>query len=215
LFTDQQIVDAAYAGPKVPAGSYEENLNGDSLYYVNTVSVGASSNSWVELCSNDEAQAPGWAADTNANSSWVRSLDSSSQNEKFFEFRYVGQYDAVRMRVHKCTYAQPSFDRLQGVPGVWGSYNGSLIKNGPREFVEYDWFVRHAGRYDGSLLATVDSSNKSDSVFELYHAYVANAAGPGACDDIALAKTTVTIDRSRTVTMSTSVIRNVEGTCYP
>jgi hypothetical protein len=213
-FSDQEILDAAYGTQKTHPGAYSEELGGDQLYYVNTVSVDGS-NEWVELCANDALEAEGYAAATNANSSQVRALTSQSENDKFYEFRYEGFGVVIRMRVHKCAYAAPSADLLAGEVSEWGTFSGSLAKNGGREFAQYDWFVRHYGRYDGALIATVGGSGKFGEVYDLYHAYIALAAGPGQCDEIALARITVTIDKARSVHIAKQVVDTVEGTCQP
>ena len=89
MFTDQEILDAAYGTQKTHPGAYFENLGGDSLYYVNTVSLTGQS-PWVEVCTDDQSQAAAWAETTNQNGSQQRTLVGDSENAKFFEFRYQG-----------------------------------------------------------------------------------------------------------------------------
>ena len=214
-FTDQEIIDAAYGTQKVHPGAYSENLGADeSLYYVNTVSL-TGQRPWIEVCTDDEAQAAAWAEATNQNGSQPRTLTGQRQNEKFFEYDYQGSPEKIRMRVHKCSYAAPSIDRYDHEATAWGTYNGSLVKNGGLEFAQYQWFVENYGRYDGSLMASVVGSGKTAAVYDLYHAYIALAAGPGQCDVIELARETVTIDKTRSVDISKQVLRTVQGNCEP
>jgi len=214
-FTDQQILDAAYGGERVHPGAYFEQLDGDDLYYVNTVSLTGEA-PWVEVCSDDAGQAAAWAAATNERSSTQRTLAFQGTTDKFFEFGY--EDDAgflVRMRVHRCAYASPSFDRLAPATSEWGTFNGSLARNGGREFAQYEWFRNHYGPYGGKLMATVSASGKLGEVHDLYHAYVAEAGGPGMCDEVELAKVTVVIDKARAVHITSQVLQTLQGQCQP
>ena len=64
-------------------------------------------------------------------------------------------------------------------------------------------------------LSFVGGSGKFGETYDLYHAYIAQAAGPGQCDEVALARITVTIDKARSVHIAKQVLETVEGPCQP
>jgi hypothetical protein len=216
-YTDQQILDAAYDGPRVYAGGYSETLPaGVSLYYVRALQGGT----LVERCSDDMAEARGWAAELNAESSTPRTASAERVTQKFFEFRYDGAGHALLVRVHRCSYANPSGGLTQALQsGAWGDYNGSLSAKAVREFAEYEWFIRNNGWLLRSLLSSERSSGPGYDEVRLYFAAVLdntfNEQG-APCDVVGLIEQTVHIERSsRDVTMSFQTLRTLQGHCEP
>jgi hypothetical protein len=83
--SDSQILDLAYSSFKYPDGFYQEDLTGESIYYVNTLSIlplSQRSHNASELSTNSRDQAFAWSESTNVNSSQYRKLESESQTDK-------------------------------------------------------------------------------------------------------------------------------------
>ena len=228
-FTDEELLRAAYGGPKAPDGTYQETLENTSLYYVNTISIQPLSDRgdvWIELCSNDIEQAREWAIATDANSSVHRTLKGERETEKFFEFDYrdviAGQPWSLLTRVHKCSYFEPTLDHLSPEyefggfsEAVLGLLHGPATLEAIQEFVEYTWFTDSYNIGGSRLLASVATEELDSLIVDLYTTVFVGGDW-GLCDSVTLMKVTYSLDRvSGEVCVFQESIRTVQGECHP
>lgn len=146
--TDEIVLQAVYSNYKYPAGFYQEDLQGGSPYYVNTLSI-LPINDRVphayELSTDSRDQAFAWSESTSVNSSYYRKLVSERQTEKYFEFRRVWSEDPndiVLSRLHKTSYLDRSmYDRFNAGDTI-GIFKKSEINTATvKELIEYLWFI--------------------------------------------------------------------------
>jgi hypothetical protein len=119
-FSDDEILAAACSDYKAPDAFYTDHLGADeAIYYINTVSIHSNTrgNEWIELCTENWAEARRWQHLTDSASSQHRRFVSERETNRYFEFKTE---DLSRpswilyMRVFKCSYLDRSgFDRLK------------------------------------------------------------------------------------------------------
>lgn len=147
---DDEILEKAYSSYKIPEGFYQENLEGGSIYYNNTLSIlplEERTSSSIQLSTDDRDQAREWSEATSQNSSYYRKLVEESETEKYFQFKRVYERnpsDIILSRVHKKSYLDRSMYDFFNPGTVLGKYNKKPYQiNEVKELVEYLWFVEN------------------------------------------------------------------------
>jgi len=177
--TNEIILQAVYSNYKYPSGFYEEDLQGGSTYYVNTVSISPldkRENHWFELSTNSRDQAIAWSESSSVNSSYYRKLVSEKETEKYFEFRRVWEKhptDILLSRVHKASYLDRSmYDRLN--PGdTLGIFKKEEINKATvKELIEYLWFIGSYNTGGSKVLCTYATENESSVKYILFYTKV-------------------------------------------
>jgi len=220
-FTDEQILDLIYSDYKYTDDFYQENLQGASIYYVNTVSilpVEERETIWFQLCTDDRDTALAWSESSSVNSSYYRDLVLVRETEKYFEFRRVyskNPDDIILDRVHKYSYLDRSmYDRLNPGP-ILGIFNvRPLTSEGVRSLIEYLWFVEHYEIRGAKVLFS--SNSESDSVIcqTILHTHFGGGDW-GMCDKISVIKSTYNVKRtSGAITVEAETVRVITGHCH-
>jgi hypothetical protein len=150
--TTENIMRAVYSSYKYPATFQQEDYQGASPYYENTISIyrtNARPSYWIELSTNDRNQAYAWSESSNVNSAYYRKIVAERETDKFFEFRRAWEEhptDVVLSRIHKSTYLDRSmYDRISPKDTIavfkYLPVDTTKVKN----LIEYLWF---AGNYN-------------------------------------------------------------------
>ncbi len=217
-YTDEQLLELVYSGYKFPDDFYEEDLEGASIYYVNTVSVlplHERKSVWIEFCTDDRDQAFAWSESSNVNSSYYRDLVSESETEKYYEFRRVyaeRPTNIVLYRAHKCSYIdRSSVDKfhLNDTLGVFTQR--PITVAAVKELAEYIQFIN---TYNNGSSKTLHSESEEDdtSVSLVIHQLSIGFGDWGMCDQISLGTVTYSVDRQTgVITISRERIRGVQG----
>jgi len=219
-YTDEHLLAIAYSSYKFPDDFYQEELNGGSIYYVNTVSVLPLSERepiWIEFCTEFRDQAFDWTESSNVNSAYYRELVSESEAEKYYEFRRVyaaRPNDIVLFRVHKCSYLDRSaVDNFlhSDTLGVFGQR--PVTKAAVKELAEYIHFINtyNIGNYK-VLSSKVEESESSVNHVILQLTLL--TGDWGMCDYIELGTIAYSVDKeSGIITKSRENIRGIRGKC--
>lgn len=213
---DREIVEMAYSTTyRYPPGfNVEQNLDG-SLYYENTISIGTSQTSWIELNTNDKYQAKKWSETSSNRSSYYRDLVAERETEKYFEFKRVYSEDTddvILSRVHKSSYFIPAFDKFH--PGnTIGTLKVSPInKETAKDFIEYLWTSYVIG-YDDKVLEYTATEYSEKVQYNLKSVSVIYGDF-GLCDTIQVMNFDFVVDkRSGIVTFEARTIKEIKGTC--
>jgi hypothetical protein len=102
-----------------PAGFFYEIIDSGSIYYVNTVSIKPLNDRediWIDLSCDNIDLARLWSELTDSFSSYHRIPESERETNRYFEFKWVGQFsrrDMVLARVHKESYFKPLLDKFR------------------------------------------------------------------------------------------------------
>lgn len=214
--TDREIIEMAYSTTyRYPPGfNYEQDLDG-SLYYENTVSIGTSQTSWIELSTNNKAKAKDWSETSSSRSSYYRNLVAERETEKYFEFKRVfsaDTEDVILSRVHKSTYFIPAFDKFH--PGnTIGTLKVSPInKETTKDFIEYMWTSYLIGYDDKVMEYTITES--FDKVQYNLKSISVTYGDFGLCDAIQVRNFDFFVEKiSGTVTFESKTIKEIKGTC--
>jgi hypothetical protein len=125
-----------------------------SIYYDNTLSITPLSERErvsIDLHTNDIEEARNWSVLSQKNGSANRTLINERENEKYFEFLWVEEWNNIRYgllsRVHRSEYFIPLFDTFKFFPRfddfnenyTVGIYNGDQSIDNVKKFVEYLW----------------------------------------------------------------------------
>lgn len=227
-FSDDELLQAAYEGAKIPSGVYPENLEQEIIYYLNTtstLSAAPGGHTWVELCTDAVDQAREWALLTVRYSSVYRRLTEERETDKFFEFRFEDASSEppwfLLARVHKCSYFEPTFDFLSAQHEfgefseiVLGTFHGLVAIDEVQEFAEYQWYARNHDIAGSRLLASQPSARPDSVAVDLYFTDLV-MGDFGICDRVGLKKLTYRVDRgSGEVRLFQEEIRSIEGKCY-
>jgi hypothetical protein len=213
------LVEDVYAAPSLPVDFYRDEAK--FAYYENTISVTPpftkQGSTWIELCTDDAAQAAAWSEAENLNSSEKRALVSRSETERFFEF--VRQYD-FRSRVHKCSYIDRSkYDHI--VPPSPATILGTLAGRPPsakaaKEAVQYlAWIDNVQLSVWTKILRTSSSATSTAYVQEFDAATISGPSDFGFRDHITIRHIIYTVDIASAEIRITndSVIAEEEGRC--
>ena len=212
---DQVVVAKAYSKTYLyPAGfEYESNLDG-SPYYENTVSIGTSTDSWLELYTNSKVQAREWSEISNSNQTYTRLLTEERETEKYFEFKRVSPInpsDVILSRVHKSTYFIPSYDKFKRGITI-GVLMVPVTKESVKTFVEYIWTCNLVSFPIQVLENTIiDDGNifryNIKSVNVIYGDW-------GICDVIEVKNYDFLIEKGTgVITFESNKVKEIQGTC--
>jgi len=131
-----------------------DGISSASIYYNNTLSItplNQRETISIHLHTNDKEEARNWSILTEKNGSANRTLINERENEKYFEFLWVEEWNNIRYgllsRVHRSDYFIPLFDTSNFIPRfndfegnyIVGIYNGNQSIDNVKEFVEYLW----------------------------------------------------------------------------
>ena len=129
-------------------------LNSASIFYNNTLSitpVRERERVSIQLHTNNIEEARNWSILTEKNGSANRTLVNERENEKYFEFLWVEEWNNIRhgllSRVHRSDFFIPIFDTFNSFPQfddfkgnyVVGIYNGDKSIDNIKKFIEYLW----------------------------------------------------------------------------
>lgn len=214
---DEKIVNLAYSQTYMyPSGfKFQPDLDG-SVYFENTVSIGSSETSWIELNTNDQQQAKDWSEISSDKSSYYRDLVSENETEKYIEFKRVNSSntnDAILSRVHKSSYFVPTFDKFQPTNTIGTLKKRPINKETTKEFIEYLWANNLIGTTDKVL--EYDLEEYSDKIrYNLKSAFVANGDF-GLCDRIEITQFIFLVEKqSGAVTFESNKIKEINGICH-
>lgn len=220
VFTDQQVFDAIYSNYAHPPGFYEDPSD-ESVYYPNTGSIVDSrqrpADPWVDLSTEDPAQARAWADSTAAHSSEPEHIAATppTATERYFEFQDV--YDTgrpkMKMRVHRSSYVSDvqKMNTFFVTSGVAGTYHvRPVAAENVRGLVEYLW-VQAGGGYGEKALSSFTTDAGPEVAHTLYT--VAYEHGDyGIQDVLHLRRTEYRVDKSTGVIRWVAAeIRQVRG----
>lgn len=214
-FSDEDLLHAAYDGPKYPEGFYHEDLGGGSLYYENTISITPTEergDEWIELCTDDSEHAREWSEMSAEASSVSRELVGERETEKYFEFEREVSFFS---RVHRCSYLDRSqYDRLH--PGsVLGQLNlRPVTVESVQELSEYLWFISNCNNGSAKALCSAGALQEDRVEHTLLEILVAWGDW-GLCDEITLIETVYHVDdESGRITYEQRELRTVQGICH-
>jgi internalin A len=217
-FTNQEILEAVYSDYKYPRDFYQEDLEGGSLYYENTISVKPifeREHRWIELCTDDRNQALEWSEASSKNSAYYRDLIDERETEKYFEFERVyseNPFDIILSRVHKSSYLdRSSYDRFEK-GSVLGIFNQRPITpENAKELTEYLWFVENYNIVGSKVLSSFTEDQGNSIKHTIYETHVVYGDW-GMSDQITLIKSEYVVDKnSGQFTLSQKHIRTVTG----
>ena len=202
IYTKDKLFEIAYSNYKYPEGFYSEELDGGSLYYVNTISIKPleeREHIWIELSTNNRDTAFYWSELSCLNSSYYREYVSERQTEKYYEFRRVRESnldDIILSRAHKSSYLDVSmYDRFQ--PGeVIGRYmQRPFQKEHVHELIEYLTFIR---TYQTANIQILESASEElQNKFSCTLLKLDLSGGDwGVYDEVELWRQTYLIDKS-------------------
>lgn len=212
----RDIVEKAYSKTyQYPPGfNFQRDLDG-SLYYENTVSIGASQTSWTELSTGDKQQAKDWSETSSSTSAYYRDLIEERETEKYFEFKRVNSTntkDVILSRVHKSSYFIPTYDKFQPTNIIGTLKANSVNVETTKEFIEYIWTSYTIEHTDKVLeYSIIDHSNKVEynlKSLSLTHGDF------GLCDNIEIKDFDFFVDKqSGLVTFESKEVKEIKGTC--
>lgn len=213
--SDQELYDTIYSEFKYYQGFYFENLNGGSIYFENTVSVNRASDK-IFLCTDDSITALNWSEKSANNSAYYRALVSSSENEKYFEFRRVHATNSNHIllsRVFKCSYLDLSLQaEINTSNWIIGTFNQRPIKeeNGT-ELIEFLNFTS-GYQWNGKKFLASETCETNNSVRVVLFETEVIYGDWGLHDQIFLIQSTYNINKSDgLIKKEEQVIRVVAG----
>lgn len=220
-FTDQELLELAYSSYKFPDDFYQEELNGGSIYYVNTVSVlpvNEREHIWIELCTEDRDQAFAWSESSSRNSAYYRELVSESESEKYYEFRRVyteRPTDILLSRAHKCSYIdRSSVDRFLHSDTLGIFRQRPITRATVKELAEYLHFTDTYNISNYKILSSNTVEGGATVRQEIYQLNILFGDW-GMCDDISLSKVIYTVDKQTgLIVISRENIRGIRGECH-
>ncbi len=216
--SDSLLVSLAYSTNKYPEGFYQEDLNGASIYYENTLSIlptDQRTSHATELSTNDRDQAFAWSESTAVHSSYYRKLESESETDKYFQFRRVYEQrpsDVILDRVHKLSYVDRSmYDSFNRTPRIAKMNISPIDTLSVKEFVEYIWYVWNYNIYGSKAIATV-SRQSNDSTWCVLYSLGESMGDWGMQDEIFLYRSVYSVSRQTgNVIYSSSLLRTIKG----
>jgi hypothetical protein len=209
------LVANVYAAAWLPADFYHDDAA--FAYYENSISVtplAERGNRWVELCTDDAAQANAWS---DADNSSARPLVSKRETEKFFEF--VRPYD-FRSRVHKCSYVDRSkYDRMGPITPatILGTLGGRpLSADAARQAVQYLVWVDNVQESAWTKILRTSGSATSTAYVEEFDAANITTGDVGLRDHITIRHIVYTVDigSAEIHIANDSVIAEEDGRCH-
>lgn len=177
VFTDEQLLRAAYSDYAYPPGFYQEPGTGTVPYYVNTLSIAPACcqpSDIRELATDDPMQARAWAESTVAHSTIRAGLDTVPKvTERYFEFQPLASSsarDGVPMRAHRLAYLDRwMLDRLRP-DSLQGRLNARPIDDAAiRDVSEYLWW-RDLRLGDCRVLSSFSLPPPRNDTHVIYHA---------------------------------------------
>ena len=219
-WSDRQIREIMYSPYWYPVGFYQEDPRRGYPYYVNTVSINSSDcqsgTCWIELCTDDRAQALAWSESSAVHSSYYRVLESDRETEKYFEFRRVNPdrpSDVILDRVHKCRYLDRSmYDGLHPSSVLAVFVPRPITAEGVREVVEYLWANDKLVPVSKVLASRTTECAEAFCQTILYAILI--EGDWGLCDEIRLREAVVRVNKETgEITSDTRGLRIIQGTC--
>lgn len=211
VFSDSQLIAAAYTSYYVPPGFYHEDP--PVPYYVNTVSVKpvcCRPNEWRELATEDTTLARAWVDSTVADAHL--DIGPARVTARYIEFRSTL---GAAYRVHRSSYLDP----VAFVPTFWSS--DSLIGTfgvrpvdpaGIRTLAEYLWFKWNRELYGQKVLSSIEGSSSGDAVVHTLYECVLILGDFGMHDQIRLYRSEFRVSTtSGEIILRRILQRTVEG----
>ncbi len=212
------IVQLVYSPYKFPEGFYHEELGNGSPYYENTISttpLDSRGEVWVELSTEDPAQARAWSDSSDAYSSEHRTVRAQRVTERFFEFSRVNPLNTrytLLSRVHRSSYL--AWCKLPPYPdgSVIGVFSKRPVTDGDvHSLAEYLWFIRNYNMGGAKVLSSTTGSTPqaiTETILETGVSY----GDWGMRDHITVFATTYSVDRiTGEIRVERKILRTLEG----
>ncbi len=213
--SDQELYDTIYSAFQYYDGFYSEDLDGGSIYFENRISVYKESEP-IFLCTNDPETAHQWSEMSSNNSAYYRELVSTSQNEKYFEFRRVNpanSSDILLSRVLKCSFLDCSnMETIDQYNKIIGTFNQvpRTISN-CQELIEF-WNYFHSYQIGGMKFISSEVCETSTYIYIVLFETEVVYGDWGLHDKISLIKNTSRIDKdSGVIYVSKTVLKEIDG----
>lgn len=177
VFTDEQLLRAAYSDYACPPGFYQEPGTGPAPYYVNTLSIAppcCQPSECRELATDDPMQARAWAESTVAHSIIRAGLDTVPiVTERYIEFQPLATSsarDGVPMRAHRLAYLDRWMLDRSHPDSLQGRLNARPIDDAAiRAVSEYLWW-RDLRVVGGKVLSSFLLPPPRNDTYVFYHA---------------------------------------------
>ncbi|HKQ58141.1 MAG TPA: hypothetical protein VJY35_09755 [Candidatus Eisenbacteria bacterium] len=214
MFTDAQLLNAAYSSTfSGPADFYAEPPDTPNRLYVNTTTVvgPGQSNTWIELSTEDTAQARAWAVASMIPHSVV-DPDPPNVTSRYIEF--IARDGAYRtsVRAHRAGYLDRSdYDRFH--PGA--TYGRLMVRpvddHAVQGVAEYLWFLWHDG-YRPKPLTSFSRPSQGSILHTIFYIHVLPAFEFSFHDTVVLLRQDYRIDTTTgAITFRETRIRYVTG----
>jgi hypothetical protein len=213
---DREIIEKAYSRDYMypPGFDFDQDLDG-SLYYENTVSIGRSQTSWLELSTNDKQKAKQWSETSSSTSAYYRELVEERETDKYFEFKRVyavNPRDIILSRIHKASYFIPSFDKFHPGDKIGTLKVTPINQETTKEFIEYMW-TSYLIPYEGKVLEYTIKDYHDKVRYNLKSVSI-TYGDFGLCDTIEVKNFDFLIyKQSGSVTFESNTIKEITWTC--
>jgi len=178
VFTDEQLRQAAYSSYAGPAGFYSEPpVPYAAPLYVSSLELSPGSGTWIEVATEDTAQARAWAV---AAAFWC-TVDARppTLTRRYIEFATYSPGEGPRMpvRTHRASYLDRSgYDRFHPTDLYGVLQVRPIDSTEARSVAEYLWFKEH--RYtDYKVLSSFSRTSQGSILHTIF--YVHEAVGFG------------------------------------
>jgi len=222
VFTDAQLVAAAYTTYMYPPGFPLEPTPVVPVFYVNTGSIVDDRHRpavpWTELATEDVQQARAWAESTVANGNLMSAVapDPPIVTSRYFEFLDVPGLSVtqVRMRVHRSSYLSGVLTYTLGPGDALATFNERpvAIENvGP--LAVYLWW-RSAHGPDEKVLSSFSTDTYREVAHTMYTLALARDEYdfPSQPDQLYLSRVDYRVDKTTGVIRTrTTFVREVTG----
>ena len=219
VFTDAQLLAAAYSTYTVPPGFYAEPVSTVPCYYVNSGSIVdwhyRPALPWTELSTEDVLQARAWAELSVAYSTDVAGVAPTPPivTSRYFEFLDAPGTGVthVRMRVHRSSYLSGLLTFMPGPSGPLATFNERPVGiENVRLLAEYLW--THSGAVLGDKVLSVIPLETSHDVDAAMFVVRTARGDYGIHDTIRLSRLDYRVDKlSGDIRYTPTVIRQILG----
>lgn len=157
---------------------------------------------YASECYDDAAAARAWADSVAGGAALV----SERTTVRFFEFTYANG----TVRAHRCSYYDAP-----------NTYNGNRSNTGIIDFVEYAWYLDHAGDISVGVLDAVDVRSASEAGIDYYYVTIdisiaTDGSSPAICDVAHVMKAQHRVNKNNgAVSVATEEVQTVPGYCNP
>ena len=166
-YSDDFLLYFSLHGQKYPQGFYKEEINNiASIYYVNSVSTKLDITKWIQLCTDDSAEAISWMELSSENE-----LTEFKDTEKYFQATSNSTTSSYKIlfRVHKCSYLDRTDYNFLNKTDSIGIFNKRPInEQSVKEVVEYLWFLKNYKTANTNVLFTSFTSNNEDIIYNIF-----------------------------------------------